>query len=64
MDPCDFFLFPKIKYTLKGSGFVDVDTINLTQCSNLSRSPKQEVPSAVEEPLECVYPSRKDMLPA
>jgi len=27
MAPCDFFLFPKIKNTLKGSGFVDVETI-------------------------------------
>jgi hypothetical protein len=27
MDPCDFFLFPKIKNTMKGGGFVDVETI-------------------------------------
>jgi histone-lysine N-methyltransferase SETMAR len=40
--PCDFFLFPKVKLTLKGSRFDDVDTIKMNATQQLHSVEKND----------------------
>ena len=40
--PCDFFLFPKIKRTLKGRHFTAIDNIKCASLKELKAIPKIE----------------------
>ena len=40
--PCDFFLFPKVKFALKGSRFDDVDTIKMNATQQLNNVTEED----------------------
>ncbi|GFU33100.1 uncharacterized protein TNCV_4156441 [Trichonephila clavipes] len=42
MSPSDFFPFPKIKNTLKGHRFLDIETIKQNSTQQLQAIPKSE----------------------
>jgi transposase len=47
--PCDFFLFPKLKSTLKGKLFQDVAEIQLNTTLQLQAIPKQAYQTCTEK---------------
>ncbi|GFS90936.1 mariner Mos1 transposase [Trichonephila clavipes] len=49
MSPPDFFLFPKIKNTLKGHRFQDIETIKENSTQELQANPKSEYQKCVED---------------
>ena len=49
MAPCDFFLFPKIKRTLKGHCFTDIDDIKSASLKELKAIPKIEFDKCFED---------------
>ena len=49
MAPCDFFLFPKIKRTLKGRRFTAIDDIKSTSLKELKAIPKIEFEKCFED---------------
>ena len=49
MAPCDFFLFPKIKRTLKGRRFTDIDDIKSASLKELKALPKIEFKKCFED---------------
>ena len=49
MAPCDFFLFPKIKRTLKGSRFTAIDDIKSASLKELKAIPKIELEKYFED---------------
>jgi histone-lysine N-methyltransferase SETMAR len=46
--PCDFFLFPRLKSTLKGKRFQDVTEIQLNTARQLQAIPKQAYQTCIE----------------
>ena len=49
MAPCDFFLFPKIKRTLKGRRFTGIDDIESASLKELKAIPKIEFEKCLED---------------
>ncbi|GFX02083.1 mariner Mos1 transposase [Trichonephila clavipes] len=49
MSPPDFFLFPKIKNTLKGHRFQDIETIKQNSTQQLQAIPKSEFQKGFED---------------
>ncbi|GFU02082.1 hypothetical protein TNCV_837261 [Trichonephila clavipes] len=49
MSPPDFFLFPKIKNTLKGHRFQDIETIKQNLTQQLQAIPKSEFQKGFED---------------
>ena len=49
MAPCDFFLFPKIKRTLKGRRFTAIDDIKSASLKELKAIPKIEFEKCFED---------------
>lgn len=49
MAPCHFFLFPKIKRTLKGRRFTDIDDIKRASLKELKAIPKIEFENCFED---------------
>ncbi|GFU53591.1 putative DD34D transposase [Trichonephila clavipes] len=49
MSPPDFFLFPKIKNTLKGHRFQDIETIKQNSTQQLQAIPKSEFQKCFED---------------
>ena len=49
MAPCDFFLFPKIKRTLKGRRFTAIDDIKSASLKELKAIPKIEFDKCFED---------------
>ena len=49
MAPCDFFLFPKIKRTLKGRRFIAIDDIKSASLKELKAIPKIEFEKCFED---------------
>ena len=49
MAPCDFFLFPKIKKTLKGHRFTAIDDIKRASLKELKAIPKIEFQKCFED---------------
>jgi len=49
MAPCDFFLFPKIKITLKGRRFTSIDDIKSASLKDLQAIPKIEFQKCFED---------------
>jgi hypothetical protein len=47
--PCDFFLFPRLKNTLKGKRFQDVAEIQLNTTRQLQAIPKQTYQTCIEK---------------
>jgi hypothetical protein len=47
--PCDFFLFPRLKSTLKGKQFQDVAEIQLNMAWELQAIPKQAYQTCIEK---------------
>jgi hypothetical protein len=47
--PCDFFLFPRLKSTLKGKRFEDVAEIQLNMTRQLQAIPKQAYQTCIEK---------------
>jgi hypothetical protein len=47
--PCDFFLFPRLKSTLKGKRFQDVTEIQLNMTQQLQAIPKQAYQTCIEK---------------
>jgi hypothetical protein len=47
--PCDFFLFPRLKSTLKGKRFQDVTEIQLNTTRQLQAIPKQAYQTCIEK---------------
>jgi hypothetical protein len=47
--PCDFFLFPRLKSTLKGKRFQDVAEIQLNTTQQLQAFPKQAYQICIEK---------------
>jgi hypothetical protein len=47
--PCDFFLFPRVKSTLKEKRFQDVAEIQLNMTQQLQAIPKQAYQTCIEE---------------
>ena len=46
--PCDFFLFPKIKFVLKGTHFPDIDSIKMAVTAELGKIPKDAFQECIE----------------
>jgi hypothetical protein len=53
LDPCDFFLFPRLKRTLKGKRFQDIAEIQLNSTRQLQAIPKQAYQTCVEKWKDC-----------
>jgi hypothetical protein len=51
--PCDFFLFPRLKSTLKGKRFQDVAEIQLNTTRQLQAIPKQTCQTCIEKWKDC-----------
>ena len=49
MAPCDFFLFPKMKRTLKGRRFTAIDEIKSASLKELKAIPKIEFEKCFED---------------
>ena len=49
MAPCDFFLFPKLKRTLKGRRFANIDEIKTESLKELNAIPKSEFRKCFED---------------
>jgi hypothetical protein len=49
LGPCDFFLFPRLKSTLKGKWFQDVTEIQLNMTRQLQAIPKQAYQICIEK---------------
>jgi hypothetical protein len=47
--PCDLFLFPRLKSTLKGKRFQDVAEIQLNTTQQLQAIPKQAYQTCIEK---------------
>jgi hypothetical protein len=47
--PCDFFLFPRLKSTLKGKRFQNVAEIQLNKTRQLQAIPKQAYQTRIEK---------------
>jgi transposase len=47
--PCDFFIFPRLKSTLKGKRFQDVSEIQLNATRQLQAIPRQAYQTCVEK---------------
>jgi hypothetical protein len=47
--PCDLFLFPRLKSTLKGKRFQDVSKIQLNTTRQLQAIPKQAYQTCIEK---------------
>jgi hypothetical protein len=47
--PCDFFLFPRLKCTLKGKRFQDVAEIQLNKTRKLQAIPKKAYQTCIEK---------------
>lgn len=64
MAPCDFSLFPQYKNILKDKQFENMEIIILNAMQQLLQIPEHSMRSvlAVEEPMEYMQPSRKDIL--
>jgi transposase len=51
--PCDFFLFPRLKSTLKGKRFQNVAEIQLSTTRQLKAIPKQAYQTWIEKWKDC-----------
>jgi hypothetical protein len=51
--PCDFFLFPRLKSTLKGKRFQDVVEMQLNTTRQLQAMPKQAYQTFIEKWKDC-----------
>jgi hypothetical protein len=47
--PCDFFLFPRLKSTLRGKRFQDVSEIHLNMTRHLQAIPEQAYQTCIEK---------------
>jgi transposase len=53
--PCDFFLFPRLKSTLKGKTFQDIVEIQLNTTQQLQAIPKQAYQTCIEKWKESLH---------
>ena len=53
LDPCDFFLFPKINRTFKGRRFTAIDDIKSASLKELKAIPKIEFEKCFEDWKKC-----------
>ena len=53
--PCDFFLFPKLKWAIKGTRFPDVEAIQRAVTTELRRIPEEAFRGCIE-----AWKKRKD----
>jgi hypothetical protein len=51
--PCDFFLFPRLKSTLKGKLFQDIAEVQLNTTQQLQAVPKQAYQTCIEKLKDC-----------
>ena len=52
---CDFFLFPKLKTTMKGQHFATIDEIKTESLTELKAIPKSEFQKCLKDWRKCWY---------
>ena len=53
LSPCDYFLFPKLKTTMKGAFYDDVPTIQSALTQVLKNIPKTEFKKSMDKLVDC-----------